>query len=162
MDRSLGFHSTGAQLPGAAPGTGVPASGGFLTLDELGLGSSSVVPDAEEVRRFARVLDITGRRVVTGTSLTVATVTGTERRATALATRLNPVAEAMEGYAVGVAATTFGVPVLEIRAVSNPVGRRDRSTWNLPAAMASMRTAAAALVAHPEGLVVPPSKATRP
>jgi futalosine hydrolase len=160
MDRSLGFHRTGAPAPRASAAAG-SAAGAFLSLDQLGLGSSTVVPDSKLVQRLAGVLEITGRRVATGTILTVATVTGTELRAAALTARLDPVAEAMEGYAVAVAGTAFGVPVVEIRAISNSVGRRDRGTWNLPVAMSSLRTAAAALVAHPDGLV-PTSPATQP
>jgi futalosine hydrolase len=99
------------------------------------------------------VLALTGRRVTSGTVLSVATVTGTDQRASALSARLAPVAEAMEGYAVGTAAAAFGVPVAEIRAVSNPVGRRDRGSWNIPVALASLRTAAGALVGHPDGLL---------
>ncbi|MDT3445536.1 MULTISPECIES: futalosine hydrolase [unclassified Pseudofrankia] len=153
MDRSLGFHSTGA--PPLPRTTSSSIDGKFLTLDDLGLGSSTIVPDPELVERLRTVLGLTGRRVATGPVLTVATVTGTELRAATLTARLDPVAEGMEGYAVGVAAAAFGVPVSEIRAISNQVGRRDRSSWNMPGALASLRTAAGALVAHPEGLLQP-------
>ncbi|CAO5172706.1 futalosine hydrolase [Frankia sp. AiPs1] len=152
LDRNLGFHSAGAPIHRGPDGRG-SADGTFLTLDELGLGSSIARPEPELVSRLATVLDATGRRIVTGTVVSVSTVTGTERRATALTERLDPVAEAMEGYAVALAARAYGIPAAEIRAVSNPVGRRDRDGWNLPAALASLRMAAAALVAHPEGLV---------
>ncbi|MCM3884933.1 futalosine hydrolase [Frankia sp. R82] len=153
LDRNLGFHSTGAPTPRTVGDGRAAADAAFLTLDDLGLGSSTARPDPELVSRFATVLDATGRRIVTGTVVSVSTVTGTERRAAALTDRLDPVAEAMEGYAVALAARAFGVPAVEIRAVSNPVGRRDRAAWNLPSALASLRMAAAALVAHPEGLV---------
>ncbi|MBX6389216.1 MAG: futalosine hydrolase [Frankia sp.] len=155
MDRSLGFHSTGAPLPRTASG-GPATDGAFLTLDDLGLGSSTIEPEAALVERLRTVLGLTGRRVVAGTVLSVATVTGTELRAANLTARLDPAAEAMEGYAVGVAAARFGVPAAEIRAISNTVGRRDKTTWNMPAALASLRTAAGALVAHPDGLLAAP------
>lgn len=146
LDASLGFaHPRGAV--GADPGAE------FLSLDELGLGSGTIRPDPRLVSRLAGVLNVTGRRVVTGTVVTVSTVTGTEQRAAVLTRRHDPVGEAMEGYAVGVAATAYRVPTAEIRAVSNTVGRRDRSTWDIPTALASLRTAAAALVAHAEGLL---------
>jgi futalosine hydrolase len=158
MDRSLGFHSTGAPpLPRTASSS---ADGKFLTLDDLGLGSSTITPDAELVDRLRAALSLTGRRVVAGPVLTVATVTGTELRAATLTARLDPVAEGMEGYAVATAAAAFGVPAAEVRAISNQVGRRDRGSWNMPVALASLRTAAGALVAHPEGLLAPaPEKA---
>jgi futalosine hydrolase len=160
MDRSLGFHSTGAP---PLPRTSVSsADGRFLTLDDLGLGSSTITPDPELVDRLRTVLALTGRRVVAGPVLTVSTVTGTELRAATLTARLDPVAEGMEGYAVGTAAAAFGVPVAEIRAISNQVGRRDRNTWNMPAALAGLRTAAGVLVAHPDGLLATPPARTAP
>jgi futalosine hydrolase len=151
LDVSLGF--TGSRVPGGAGGAGGGRPREFLTMDDLGLGSNSIVPDGTLVRRLETSLSATGRRVVKGTVITVATVTGTERRAWTLTRRLDPAGEAMEGYAVGVAAAAFGVPVAEIRAVSNLVGRRDRSTWDVQAALGSLRAAAGALVSHPEGLL---------
>ncbi|MYS28400.1 futalosine hydrolase, partial [Streptomyces sp. SID7804] len=38
---------------------------------------------------------------------------------------------AMEGFGVAEAAAAHGVPVLEVRAVSNPVGPRDRAAWRI-------------------------------
>ncbi|WP_462202789.1 futalosine hydrolase [Frankia sp. CcWB3] len=160
MDRNLGFHSNGAPAPRGGPAHLPNPAGSFLSLEDLGLGSSTVVPDPDLIHRLGTVLDATGRRIVTGSVISVSTVTGTERRATALTERLDPVAESMEGYAVGVAARAFGVPVVEIRTISNTVGRRDRSDWNLPVALASLHTAAAALVAHPDGLVMAAPAAT--
>lgn len=157
MDRDLGFHHAGSPIRQTSPVAGSVAAGAFLTLEELGLGSSTLAPDPDLVARLANVLDVTERRIVAGTVVTVATVTGTERRAAMLTARFDPVAEAMEGYAVAVAAGAFGVPAVEIRAISNIVGRRDRSAWNLPNALASLRTAAAALVGHPQGLVAAPA-----
>jgi futalosine hydrolase len=72
--------------------------------------------------------------VVTGLVLTVSTVTGTDARAGLLAERHGAVAEAMEGWGVVEAARPHGLPVLEIRTVSNRVGRRDTSTWDFPRA----------------------------
>ncbi|MEU8351332.1 futalosine hydrolase, partial [Streptomyces sp. NPDC048845] len=54
-------------------------------------------------------------------------------------------AEAMEGFGVAEAAAAHGVPVLEIRAVSNPVGPRDRAAWRIPDALAALTAAFAAL-----------------
>jgi futalosine hydrolase len=51
----------------------------------------------------------------------------------------------MEGYGVAVAAVQFGVPVIEIRAVSNPVGPRDRAAWKIREALDSLEKAAAAM-----------------
>jgi futalosine hydrolase len=37
----------------------------------------------------------------------------------------------MEGAVLVQVARTFGVPVGELRGISNPVGNRDRSAWRL-------------------------------
>ncbi len=123
------------------------ASSDFLTLEQLGLGASMLTPREGAVQALVDVLTGTGRAVRTGPVLSVSTVTGTDRRAAALALRFGAAAEAMEGYAVAAAAAVYGTPFAEIRAISNAVGRRDRSSWDLPGALAGLSTAAAALTA---------------
>jgi futalosine hydrolase len=53
------------------------------------------------------------------------------------------VAEAMEGF--GVATAAGDLPYAELRAVSNPVGPRDRAAWRLGEALAALSTASGAL-----------------
>ena len=78
----------------------------------------------------------------TGAVLTVSTVTGTAERASELRARHpRALAEAMEGFGVAEAAAAHGVPVLEIRAVSNPVGPRDRAAWRIGDALTTLTTA---------------------
>ncbi|MGW0293230.1 futalosine hydrolase [Streptomyces tuirus] len=136
----------GGFLPGAPVGSlvvadeivaadlGAETEDGFLPVTELGFGTVRHEPPAELVRRAA---GITGAR--TGAVLTVSTVTGTAARAAALRERHpTAVAEAMEGFGVAEAAAAQGVPVLEIRAVSNPVGPRDRAAWRIGDALAAL------------------------
>ena len=74
-----------------------------------------------------------------GTVLTVSTVTGSTARADELRARHpRALAEAMEGFGVAEAAGAHGVPALEIRAVSNPVGPRDRAAWRIGDALAAL------------------------
>lgn len=55
--------------------------------------------------------------------------------------------ESMEGAAVAQVAAAYGVPVIEIRGVSNVVGERDKSRWRLQGAVeASCAAAQRALV----------------
>jgi futalosine hydrolase len=51
----------------------------------------------------------------------------------------------MEGAGVLAAAQLAGVPFGEVRAISNAVGPRDRSTWQIPLALQSLGTAIAAV-----------------
>ena len=49
------------------------------------------------------------------------------------------------GQGVAVAAAQAGVPFVELRTVSNPIGPRDRDAWRMREALAALTTAAAPL-----------------
>ncbi|GHE00204.1 futalosine hydrolase [Streptomyces alanosinicus] len=116
---------------------GAETADGFLPVTELGFGTITHRPPASAVRAVA---EATGAR--TGTVLTVSTVTGTaDRAATLLERHPGALAEGMEGFGVAEAAAAHGVPVLEIRAVSNPVGPRDRAAWRIGDALAALTEA---------------------
>lgn len=116
---------------------GAETGEGFLSVTELGFGTVTHTPPAALVRAVAAAC---GAR--TGTVLTVSTVTGSARRAAELRGRHpGAAAEAMEGFGVAEAAAAHGVPVLEIRAVSNPVGPRDRAAWRIGDALAALTAA---------------------
>jgi futalosine hydrolase len=51
----------------------------------------------------------------------------------------------MEGYGVACAAAGAGVPFAELRAVSNPVGPRDRASWRIGAALEALGAAGRAV-----------------
>lgn len=121
---------------------GADSPDGFLTVDEIGFGSSIVDVDAELLGALRAVLP--GARV--GDVLTRSTVTGTAAVTAALADR-HPaaLAEAMEGYGVATAAARARVGFAELRTISNPIGPRDRAAWRIPAALASLTGAAEAL-----------------
>ncbi len=110
---------------------------GFVPVAELGFGRSAHLPPREAARAVAEALG-----AAHGPVLTVSTVTGTAERAAELAARHpGAVAEAMEGFGVAEAAAAAGLPVLEIRAVSNAVGPRDRAAWRIGEALAALTTA---------------------
>ena len=74
-----------------------------------------------------------------GPILTVETVTGSLEMATDLEARVpGALAEGMEGAGVALAAARSGVGCLEIRAISNMVGPRDRSGWRIPLALEAL------------------------
>jgi futalosine hydrolase len=107
---------------------------GFVPVTALGFGTVTHRPPEPLVRDLAAA---TGARP--GAVLTVSTVTGTAERAAALRARHpRALAEAMEGFGVAEAAAAHRVPVLEIRAVSNPVGPRDRAAWRIGDALAAL------------------------
>ncbi|MEU6448654.1 futalosine hydrolase [Streptomyces sp. NPDC046979] len=116
---------------------GAETADGFLPVTDLGFGTVTHHPPPALVRATAAA---TGARP--GTVLTGSTVTGTAERAALLRARHpHALAEAMEGFGVAEAAAAHGVPVLELRAVSNPVGPRDRAAWRIGEALAALTDA---------------------
>lgn len=131
-DASLGSLVVADAVTAADLGAETPDD--FLPVTELGFGTVQHRPPESLVREAAAA---TGARV--GTVLTVSTVTGSAERAAELRARHpRALAEAMEGFGVAEAAAAHGTPVLELRAVSNPVGPRDRAAWRIGDALAAL------------------------
>ncbi len=119
---------------------------GFRGVDELGFGSTRVEVDAAWTHQAAEAIAAGGLTVRAGPIVTVSTATGTAATAARHAARIPGVAaEGMEGYGVAAAGAALGVPALEIRAISNRVGPRDRSAWRIGDALASLEAAFATL-----------------
>ncbi len=123
---------------------GAESQEGFLSLDELGFGSARISVDQGVVTALTAALRAAGLSAQAGPVLTLSTVTGSAETAALLADRVpGAAAEAMEGYGVALAAQDRGIPALEIRAISNPVGPRDRSAWRIKEALAALEAASA-------------------
>lgn len=126
---------------------GAETPAGFVPVTELGFGRVWHFPPRSLVKAA-----VAATGAVTGDVLTVSTVTGSAERAAALlAAHPGAVAEAMEGFGVAEAAALTGVPVLEIRAVSNAVGPRDRDAWRIGDALAALTEAFGKLTPVLEG-----------
>ncbi len=109
---------------------------GFISLDELGFAYNRIQVNNSIVNGVTEALLAARLPVNTGPVLTVSTVTGTAESAVELAVRVpGATAEAMEGYGVAFAASDRGLPVLELRAISNLVGPRDRTKWRIKEAL---------------------------
>jgi len=133
----LGTRSVAADLGAASPA-------GFLSLDELGFGPTSTLPDPELFAALHAALPY----AVPGAVLTVSTVTGTTDRAVELRKRYpDAAAEGMEGYGIACAASLAGVGYAELRAISNAVGPRDRGAWKVGEALAGLTALAEPLAA---------------
>jgi futalosine hydrolase len=131
----LGTRAVAADLGSESPD-------GFLSVEELGFGTSTVECDSALVAGLRQELPA----AASGEILTVSTVTGTHTRAAELTSR-HPaaIAEGMEGYGVGIAAVLAAVAFAEVRTISNPVGPRDRANWRIDEALAALSAAARAL-----------------
>jgi futalosine hydrolase len=110
----------------------------FLNLEELEFElltkTFNTIPAALQARVF---VEITKAKL--GAILTLETVTGSDARALQLEQLFpNAIGEGMEGAGVAHAALKHGISSLEIRGISNFVGVRDRSSWQIGAALAAL------------------------
>jgi futalosine hydrolase len=127
---------------------GARTDAGFLTIDEMGMRQDSSY--AASYSDVAHRLEHTSTRAVIGEILTLACMTGRNDDALRLAARHpDALAEAMEGFGVAAAARRASLPFTEIRSISNRIGRRDPSTWNMRGALDALSQAFATLVEEP-------------
>jgi futalosine hydrolase len=96
-------------------------------------GATQVLPVWEKAQAFAQAA-----KLECGIIATLETVTTNVSKAEAIETQFDAKAEAMEGAGVAQAALRYGVPILELRAISNAVG--DRQNWHIKTALENLKT----------------------
>ncbi|WP_445293251.1 futalosine hydrolase [Cohnella sp. 56] len=126
----------------AAADLGVETADGFASVDELGFGASRLAANAPLAEALLQALAAAGLTAAAGPIVTAATATGTAATAAERADRVpGAVAEGMEGFGVATAAAYADKPFLELRAISNAVGPRDRDAWRIGDALAALAAA---------------------
>jgi futalosine hydrolase len=121
---------------------GAETAEGFVSLDALGFGTARIAVDADLASKLTQALGAAGLPVRCGPVVTVSTVTGTAETARLRAAQVpGAAAEGMEGFGVAAAALDRGVAALEIRAISNAVGPRDRDAWRIKDALDALQAA---------------------
>ena len=147
-DKIIMIGSAGA-LPGSGLNVGDVVVASDEILSEMGLCTGpgighcrllGVAGDKQEIslsQELSRSLLLAAQKStggVHGRFLTVVGVSADEAQARARARTFEALAENMEGYALALAGTRFGIEVGEIRAISNMAGNRDKSAWDLESA----------------------------
>lgn len=113
---------------------GVLTPEGFIDLAKLELGDNGAIEsDGDLTTKVAEPLDCP---VVAGA--TVSTAAGTDPLSQAHALRSGAQVETMEGAAIAAVCRRFEVPFVELRAVSNRTGDRERGAWDLDGATAKL------------------------
>ena len=107
----------------------------ILSLKEMGLSGTDILLNLDEtmnphVNKFRKVRGIT-----------VNTVHGNEQSIETIQKRLHPQVETMEGAAFFYVCGKEGVSSLQLRAISNYVEKRNREAWDIPLALANLKTA---------------------
>lgn len=119
---------------------------GFVHVEELGFGSSRIPVEYDVSIRWLNLLKSAGLTAHYGPVLTLSTVTGTAETAEELSRRVyGAAAEAMEGFGVAEASKQFGIPIMELRAISNLVGPRQRDLWRIDKALLALEQACSLL-----------------
>jgi len=112
---------------------------GFTMVDSFDL-------DADLLRQAQSLLAAAAIPCLSGVFATVSSASGTRRRGDLLAERHQALCENMEGAAVARACRHFGLPLLELRCISNLVEDRNLRNWQLRDACARCGEATALVV----------------
>ena len=83
---------------------------------------------------------------VSGNFITVSQCSGTSISGELLQKRFNGLCENMEGAAVAHICAIYGIPMIEIRGISNLIEDRDMKKWNIPLAASNCNKAVSELV----------------
>lgn len=125
-----------------ADGTMAPL--GFPMLDDLADPILTLDPDAAAQAMGLHLPE----QWIRGAGLTGAGVTGDPVLAARLHCQWQAITESMEGFGVALAARLAGVPLLQVRSVSNAAGERDKRRWDVHAALAALGHVTQTLCGH--------------
>lgn len=134
---------------------GVILDDGFHTINSIGLpiiraGRQKLYNEFPLDKSLARIAlssaKSVGLHAKAGKFLSVSTVTGTLDRARELEGRFSVICENMEGVALAHVGLCYGIPVVELRGVSNIVEDRDISKWDKKTASFNVQKAALELL----------------
>ena len=110
---------------------GIHTTDGFIGFETTGL----PIIERDGVKYYSTFPTRGIGGIKSGPFLTVASITGTRERAAELYARYGAVCENMEGGAAAQVALLYGVSFIEIRGISNIVGERDKTNWDIPLAV---------------------------
>lgn len=129
--------------------TGVWEEGRFKTLFDLRLADANAAPysSGRLVNPHRRLMALTGLETVAG--LTVNEITTSIERIRWYQQNTPAVVESMEGASLHYICLQEHVPFLQLRSVSNAVGVRDKTRWDIRGAIVSLNECLLALLDHP-------------
>lgn len=103
----------------------------FLSLDELNLGSSKVIPAIRpQLNGIAELRKVS--------AITVNKTHGNERSIETVRNKFGADIESMEGAAVEAICTNENIACLQLRSISNYIEKRDKNKWQIPLAVKNL------------------------
>ncbi len=118
---------------------GVITSNGWRDMKEIGIPVFqkrrkkyfNEFPLSTPSQAFFKVQDIREIKIRSGIFITVGSASGTYKRAKELEKRFDGICENMEGAAIAQVSAMYGIPMMEVRGISNIAGIRDKRSWKL-------------------------------
>ena len=126
----------------------------FPVLSKGGFDFTNRYPLDKHLTRWAFDLlsrTLNSMRIGAGPFVTVSTITAIESTAQSICRYFKPCIESMEGSGAAHVCLFYELPFLEIRGVSNHVGKRNRNQWDLPIAFETSAKAVKLIVESLEG-----------
>lgn len=103
-------------------------------------------PFTNKALRNPSVHDLNKIQLPIVNAITVNEISTRPERISQLKEKYQPTLESMEGAALHLTALQLNIAFLQIRAVSNYVGERDKSKWNIPSAIENLNNKTLALI----------------
>jgi len=125
---------------------GVHEHGTFRSIFDLNLldGDTAPFTNGLLVNPYKKWLDSTGLQQVR--AITVNEITTSPTRIEWYQQKIAPVVESMEGAALHYVCLQEHIPFLQLRAVSNDIGQRDKSKWDIKGSIAALNTKLAGIL----------------
>jgi len=117
---------------------GVQEGGQFKTVFDLNLADPDTPPFSNGllVNPHKELLDLSGLEKVRG--ITINEISTSQTRIGWYQQNMAPVVESMEGGALHFTCLKESIPFLQLRSVSNDIGQRDKSKWDIKSAVAGL------------------------
>lgn len=119
--------------------TGVEESGDFKDLFDLNLQSEDIFPFFRRRLINGRLKKLNFLQLREVTAITINEITTRLQRIEQLKTKYNPAIESMEGASLHYCCLQTSISFIQIRAISNYIGERDKAKWELRQSFINLR-----------------------
>ena len=119
---------------------GAEENNGFNDVFDLGLIEVNEAPFSEKILRNPFKEELNRSRLPIVNSIGINEITTSKQRIDLLRKKYNPAIESMEGAAFHYVCLQEKIRFLQVRAISNFVGERDKIKWNLKKAIQNLNT----------------------
>ncbi|TKK71520.1 futalosine hydrolase [Ilyomonas limi] len=138
FDSNIGLANVVAVKKESLGDTGVQENGEWKDVFDMGFRQKGEMPFSDKylVNETIEKYNVLQLPEVTG--VTINEITTEKARIKMLQGKYNAQIESMEGAALHYVCQLFNIPFIQIRAISNYIGERDKTKWKLKEAVASL------------------------